>query len=597
MINSTSTSTSSYAARSYSSRWAYLASRGVYVIPWLFPLLTAIGLAGIILPAFGWLPALGYNSFSLAPWQQLLATPGLWTMILTTLFTGVGATLLSLLLTMVFLISSWNTRLWKLTGRTLPPLLAIPHSALAIGVVFLLSPSGIVSRILAVPMDWLHPPDLLTVNDPWGLGLIFALVLKEVPFLCLMLIAAVSQTPIERLLTTGRSLGYSHLQCWLKLVWPLLYPKIRLSVMIVLAFSLSVVDVSLIIGPNMPPLLPVQILQWQQDPDPALALAAAAGALLLLLLVGLCMACWLQLEKVLTSGLRGWLTGGYRGRSRSILITSGRLLFSGLLVLAWISLIVVVIWSFSWRWRFPDIVPSDISLRAWIRFFPGMLEPLQTTITVALTCSVVGVLLSVFCLEYCHRLSRWQQRSIVFFFYLPLLLPQMSFLLGIQTPLVALHLDGYWWTVAACHLLYVFPYCYLSLVDPWQKYDQRFSHAGLILSGSRVRTFLKVKLPMLISPLFTALALGVAVSTALYLPTVMAGAGRYETLTTEAVALASGGNRRLLALYAVMQMLVPMIFFGLAIAVPRLSSLRLSSLRLSSLRRNHSPPKRSTHES
>ena len=73
---------------------------------------------------------------------------------------------------------------------------------------------------------------------------------------------------------------------------------------------------------------------------------------------------------------------------------------------------------------------------------------------------------------------------------------------------------------------------------------------------------------MLTVPLLTTLALAVAVSTALYLPTLMAGAGRFETLTTEVVALASGGNRRLLSLYGILQMLLPLMFFTLALVLP-----------------------------
>jgi putative thiamine transport system permease protein len=44
--------------------------------------------------------------------------------------------------------------------------------------------------------------------------------------------------------------------------------------------------------------------------------------------------------------------------------------------------------------------------------------------------------------------------------------------------------------------------------------------------------------------LLAALAVGFAVSVAQYLPTLFVGAGRFNTVTTEAVTLASGGQRR-----------------------------------------------------
>ena len=37
-----------------------------------------IGLLFVLLPAFGYLPALGGTSFSLDPWRRLIAEPGVW---------------------------------------------------------------------------------------------------------------------------------------------------------------------------------------------------------------------------------------------------------------------------------------------------------------------------------------------------------------------------------------------------------------------------------------------------------------------------------------------------------------------------------------
>ncbi|CZF87166.1 Inner membrane ABC transporter permease protein YnjC [Grimontia marina] len=50
----------------------------------------------------------------------------------------------------------------------------------------------------------------------------------------------------------------------------------------------------------------------------------------------------------------------------------------------------------------------------------------------------------------------------------------------------------------------------------------------------------------------------------------MLGAGRIATITTEAVALSSGFDRRVTAIYAIWQALLPLIFFTLAIVISRL---------------------------
>ncbi|MCU0922346.1 MAG: ABC transporter permease, partial [Burkholderiaceae bacterium] len=61
----------------------------------VFLLPIVAGLAGTLLPAFGWLPALGGDALSLQPWRALLDTPGLGTALQLTLAVGWSATMLS----------------------------------------------------------------------------------------------------------------------------------------------------------------------------------------------------------------------------------------------------------------------------------------------------------------------------------------------------------------------------------------------------------------------------------------------------------------------------------------------------------------------
>ena len=171
-------------------------------------------------------------------------------------------------------------------GLLLPALLAVPHLASAVGTSFLLAPSGWIVRAFSPWLTgWQRPPDLATVNDPWGLALTFGLALREAPFLLLALAAARPQVATARILAVGRTSGYGPIEAWLKLVLPLLYRQIRLPLYAVLAFALSVVDMAIVLGPSAPPALAVQALRWLTDPDPAWHPVGAAAAILQLVLI------------------------------------------------------------------------------------------------------------------------------------------------------------------------------------------------------------------------------------------------------------------------------------------------------------------------
>ena len=48
------------------------------------------------------------------------------------------------------------------------------------------------------------------------------------------------------------------------------------------------------------------------------------------------------------------------------------------------------------------------------------------------------------------------------------------------------------------------------------------------------------------------------------------GAGRFSTITTEVVNIASGSDRRAIAVYALIQQFLPMIIYALAIIFPKI---------------------------
>ncbi|WBA81336.1 ABC transporter permease [Endozoicomonas sp. GU-1] len=523
-----------------------------------------------MLPAFGYMPVLGFDTFSLSSWQMLLETPALIEMLLLSLWTSVLSTLLSLFLAFGVLCCTWGTPLWHKVQRWLAPLMAVPHVALAFGVMFVLMPSGLLARLMAVFAGWSFPPDWQTIQDQYGISLILLLIIKETPFLLFMMAASVVQLPVADTLKLGGSLGYQPAVIWLKLIWPRLYPMIRLPVYTVLAFAISVVDVALVIGPANPPTFAVQIFQWINDPDLSKSLLAASGSVLLLLLVASVIGAFHLTEWTMNKRLRHWLINGHRGRFSGLWLSFSRKAWQGLVMLFLSGGAALLIWSFVWRWRFPSLWP-DWSLRSWQRAWEGISEPIVNSLLIGVTATLAANIISVILLELndlqrqnSESAGKWLPLLTRGAMYIPLLLPQMTFLFGVQLLLLQWGAEGHWLTVTGLHLLFVLPYCFLSLSGPWQHYDQRHSLQGLLLSGSWLKTFLRVKLGILWRPVMASLALGFAVSIAQYLPTLFASAGRVETVTTEAVSLVSGGNRRLVGVYGLVQMLLPFIVYAMA---------------------------------
>ncbi|WP_419903983.1 ABC transporter permease [Kiloniella sp.] len=527
------------------------------------------GLISTLLPAFGYLPVIGSEGLSLTPWVELLRQPALPQALINTLTSGVAATLISLVIAIAF-VSAWQGSASFNRFRTLlAPILAIPHSALAIGLAFLIAPSGWIARLLSPwATDWETPPDVAIIHDPNGLSLILGLVIKETPYLLLMMIAALDQSEAKQRLCLARTLGYKPVAAWIKAVLPVIYRQIRLPIFAVLAFSLSVVDVALILGPTTPPTLSILVLRWFYDPDLSYRTLAAAGAVLQLLLVLGSIILWRTGEIILSRASKSWLVNGRRDLCEGFVAATSKWIIRLIISAFCGSFLVILVWSFTRRWRYPDALPSVWSTQSWSSNFYNLFSTSGTTLTVGLASSLIAVILVVACLENEKRRGKSAGTGALWLLYFPLMIPQVSFLFGVQIVTIRLGIDGSWLSMIWSHLLFVLPYVFLSLSDPYRCQDDRYVSVALSLGASPAKAFWQIRLPMLLRPLLFALAIGFAVSVAQYLPTLFAGGGRFSTLTTEAVNLSASGNRRVIGVYALLQALLPLLAFSAAIALP-----------------------------
>lgn len=539
----------------------------------LFLAPVVVGLAGTLLPAFGYLPAIGARGFSLEPWRSLFGWPGFPSALELTLRVGILASLLSLAGSVALVATLSETRWYARLQAALTPLLASPHAAIALGLAFVLAPSGWIVRLISPELTgWTRPPgDLVTIRDPYGLSLIIGLMTKEIPYLAISLIAALGQVPHGRLVACARSMGYRRHTAWLKLVLPQLWPQIRLPFYAVIAYSLSVVDQALVLGPGNPPPLAVLAVRWFSDFELQQYLPAAAAATLQLGLVGAGLLLCRLVEFGVARAGRFWLERGKRSSTGDWLLPVAAIPASVMLCAGLLSLIALALWSFAASWPFSAFLPMSWSVAAWTGAGERLQASLATTAIIAVASTSLALVLCMGCLEHEERAVRKPGNGALWLLYVPLLVPQIAFLFGLQVAFVRLRLDGTLLAVIWTHLVFVLPYVYLSLADPWRALDPRYARSAASLGASPSRILIAVKLPILLRPVLVSAAVGFAVSIAQYLATVFAGAGRIATITTDALTLASGADRSTIGVLGFAQSILPLLCYALALMIPRLT--------------------------
>ncbi|MGD1881105.1 MAG: ABC transporter permease [Paracoccaceae bacterium] len=550
----------------------------------LLPLITAIvlagpvllGLAGIVMPAIG-LGSLG-GGLSSSAFQTVFDWPGLTRAIILSVASGGLSTLGALLITALILAGWYRTRAFIWLERLLSPLLAVPHAAAALGLAFLIAPSGWIARVPAAILGWDVPPDLLILQDPFGLSLTAGLIAKELPFLLLMALAAMTQIRHKQRLAVARSLGQGRMAGWFKSVFPGLYRQIRLPVLVVLVYGMTNVDVATILGPNTPPTLSVQVTRWMMNPDLGLRSVAAAAALLQFAAVLAMLGLWILGERLMAYLGCRWIWSGLGLPEKTA--RSAGLVLSGLSAFAILAgLSALMLWSIAAGWRFPDLAPDMLTLRSWSRFGPEMAMVGADTLLIAGVATLISICLVLGCLEVEHRFGLTVSRRALWLLYLPLLIPQVAFLPGLQVLAASAGVVPGMSIVILGHLIFVLPYVFLSLSGPYRAWDGRIARVAAGLGASQNRIFWHLRLPMLLAPILTASAVGIAVSAGQYLPTLLLGGGRVSTLATEAVALSAGGDRRAIGIWGLGQTLAALFPFALALIIPAVMHRNRQGLR------------------
>jgi len=528
-----------------------LAGASPLVLLWALPLLAGL---------FAMLPAAADGQV----WASLLSHPQLWPSLALSVLIGSLSTGLALVAAILIAAGSYRTRFWNRMPAVAAGGLAIPHLAFAIGFGFLVMPAGWLAR-LVVGGD--APPAWITVQDPWGLSLIAALVLKEIPFLLAMIWSILSRGDVASGLDgqwrAARSLGHAPGSIWLRVILPQLLGRLVWPIVIVWVYGATVVDMALVIGPTQPPTMAVIIWRDLNNAEAAVNSRGAAGALCLTLALVVMAALFAIAGQAICRVMR---SGYGQGPSLRLVPRWISAFLTGATALTYIlTLAVLMLMSLAPRWPYPALWPEALRTTAW-HLLGADPAPILLSLGLGLIVSLVAVGLVVVWLETQPEHS---DRLVIALALGALGLPQLLTAAGEYRLLLHLGLSGTLPGLFLVHLTPAMAYVAIVLVGPYRALDPRYAGAARSLGARPVRLWWRVKVPLLWAPLLMAAAVGFSVSLVQFVPAQLIAAGRFTTLPMDAVTISSGGNRALAAVYALALSVPSLVAFALAALLGR----------------------------
>ncbi len=205
------------------------------------------------------------------------------------------------------------------------------------------------------------------------------------------------------------------------------------------------------------------------------------------------------------------------------------------LLLTWLVLPMVplLIWSFSHRWFFPNVLPQEFSLKAWAYVFSstsGVMASLWDTIVISLGATLLSILVGV---PAGRALGQYKFRGKILVELLilaPVIVPGIAVVLGIHVLFIRYGLANTQFGVMLVHLIPTLPYMVLVMSGVFANYDASFEHQARSLGAGPLRTWWYVTLPAILPGVIVGGLFAFLVSWSQYILTLLIGGGRVVTL-------------------------------------------------------------------
>ena len=263
--------------------------------------LFAGGLSAAVVQSLGYLPAIGRTEVTLGAYREVLGSRDFLDSLLLTVYVAGASTGISTVLAVISALALRNSA-GRLSAAIFQLPITIPHLVAAVGIALVVSQTGLGARVAAALGMIGEPSEFpALLYDRYSIGIILTYVWKEVPFITLVVLAALRGVAGE-LEEVARTLGANRWQRFWYVVFPVIAPGVVAASLIVFAFTFGAFEVPYLLGRTYPTILPVMSYNEYRSIDLSSRPAAMAINVLIALITALFAAAYLRLGRGLGRG-------------------------------------------------------------------------------------------------------------------------------------------------------------------------------------------------------------------------------------------------------------------------------------------------------
>lgn len=230
-----------------------------------------------------------------------------------------------------------------------------------------------------------------------------------------------------------------------------------------------------------------------------------------------------------------------------------RIFLAGALCAILLPLPLLLLWTVTGRWPWPDLLPESYSLRTWKELLFGsakLPQLLGSSIALGAMVALLGTAIGLLCARATELYDFPGKGLVRLGSFLPLLVPGTVLAMGIQVTLIRLGLSDTLCGVVLVHLITALPYCITIMTDVTRALGDSLEEQAQVLGAGPWQAFFQVSLPALLPGVLSSMSMAFILSYSQYFTTLMVGGGRVKTLALVLVPYIQSGDRALSAVYA-----------------------------------------------
>ncbi|MDY0235396.1 MAG: ABC transporter permease subunit [Gudongella sp.] len=215
---------------------------------------------------------------------------------------------------------------------------------------------------------------------------------------------------------------------------------------------------------------------------------------------------------------------------------------------------VLLIWSFSKNWSWPNVFPSKFGLRGWEYFFDSSSNSINILFFSICLSLVVTFFTLIITIPAAKALSFYEfkgKKIIELLIYAPIIVPPVAVAMGIHFQFIKIGLANTFIGVVLVHIIPCIPYSVRILKSVFELMGRNIEEEALDLGANRLQCYIYITLPLILPGVLSAGSIVFIVSFSQYFLTFLIGGGRVVTFSMLMFPFIQSGDRMIASVYSI----------------------------------------------